>query len=350
MQRPAPYGVEKTAAWGRLTKLGYHLAAAQQQGCCSKHEVKLVIGTNNFGGRLDNVDEALVTLAAQGVTELDVARAYNGGATEESLGLALRKTNAAFTIATKTHFNQLGYSRVKNDCAKSLKALGRESVDIYYLHSPDGAATLTETLQAINELYAEGKFKKFAISNFTAWQTMQIIQLSKEHNWIQPKIYQGGYSAIQRHAERELLPLCRAHGISFYAYSPLARGLLTAKHKYDQPENQTHPFQEKFWTPSTFAALSSIAQACEEHGVSSVREAALRWLRFHSSLSVRARAAVCRCYCLMSAVALLHGAGGGGRCRDPGGVSECRSTFSATHSAHNLSLSLHFSCCAPKML
>jgi aflatoxin B1 aldehyde reductase len=96
---------------------------------------------------------------------------------------------------------------------KSLAGLRRDAVDIYYVHSPDGSATLTETLQAVNELHAEGKFRELGISNFPAWQLMQIIQISKERGWVPPTVFQGAYSAVQRHAELELLPLCRAHGI-----------------------------------------------------------------------------------------------------------------------------------------
>jgi aflatoxin B1 aldehyde reductase len=266
------------------------MAATQQQ----LPEVKMVVGTNNFGGRMDlpQVKRALAMLAVEGVTELDLARAYNGGATEVALGAALAGAPAQFTIATKTHFNKLGYQRVLDDMKLSLSALDRQSVDIYYLHSPDGEASLTETLRAVNELHSQGAFGTLAVSNFTAWQTMQIIQLSKENGWLLPKIYQGGYSAIQRGAEREIIPLCRAQGMAFYAYSPLARGLLTAKHSLDKPEESTHPFQEKFWSAQTFSAIEHISDACIAHGVPSVREAALRWLRHHSVLSGAAGDAV----------------------------------------------------------
>ena len=97
-----------------------------------------MVGTNNFGARLANVDDALSTLAGRGLLELDVARAYNDGDTETAIGAALPRSSAAFTVATKTHFNVLGpgASRVKEDMAKSLAALQLDRVDIYYIHSP----------------------------------------------------------------------------------------------------------------------------------------------------------------------------------------------------------------------
>eukprot|EP01047_Picozoa_sp_COSAG01_P069442 COSAG01_NODE_10276_length_2203_cov_7.852186_1_plen_309_part_00 len=247
------------AARQRLRMLSRHLnpphvsaaaaAAAGAAGAALSGKVKLVVGANNFGGRLTDVAAALTAMRRHGVHELDVARAYVGGEAEVSVGVALAATAAgadagaespvAVTgggpmLATKTHFNQLGFRRVKEDMAKSLAALGRDKVDIYYIHSPDGSATLTETLQAVNELHSEGKFDRLGISNFPAWQLMMIIQLSKERGWLLPSVYQGAYSVIQRHAEVELLPLCRAHGISYYAYSPLARGILTGKHGASQ--------------------------------------------------------------------------------------------------------------------
>ena len=111
--------------------------------------VRLVVGTNNFGARLANVDDALSTLAGRGLLELDVARAYNNGDTETAIGAALPRSSAAFTVATKTHFNVLGpgASRVKEDMAKSLAALQLDRVDIYYIHSPYPRTTLRQPHQ-----------------------------------------------------------------------------------------------------------------------------------------------------------------------------------------------------------
>ena len=109
---------------------------------------KLVCGTNNFGTRITNVVVALRRLTELGVTEIDTARAYNAGLSEEALGVALPSVSAAgeLPLASKVTWMKLGYDQVKADLAASLKALGRPRLDIYYLHAPDHTASLLETL------------------------------------------------------------------------------------------------------------------------------------------------------------------------------------------------------------
>lgn len=190
--------------WSSPTKAS---PAEPTSGC------KLLIGTNNFGTRITNTAEVLGALAGLGIDEIDTARAYNSGKSEEALGAAFAAdpaTAAQLTVGSKVTWMKLGYQQVNDDLAASLSALGKDCLDIYYLHAPDHTASLLETLRAVHEAHAAGQFKEFGVSNFRPWQLVQIINLMEQHNWSPlPTVYQGAYNAVQRDAESDLLPLCR---------------------------------------------------------------------------------------------------------------------------------------------
>lgn len=79
---------------------------------------------------------------------------------------------------------------------KSLKELETSSVDIYYLHAADRSVPFETTLEALNKLHQEGKFKELGLSNFTAYEVAEIAVLCKERGWIRPTVYQAKYNAI----------------------------------------------------------------------------------------------------------------------------------------------------------
>ena len=74
----------------------------------------------------------------------------------------------------------------------------------------------------MNELYKEGKFKRFGISNYTAWEVAEMVGICKANGYVAPTVYQGIYNAMHRGVEPELLPCLRKFGIAFYAFSPRA--------------------------------------------------------------------------------------------------------------------------------
>eukprot|EP01051_Picozoa_sp_SAG22_P016715 SAG22_NODE_2417_length_2597_cov_3.155324_1_plen_245_part_00 len=154
---------------------------------------ELVCGTNNFGTRITDVAAALEALAALGIGEIDTARAYNGGQSEDALGLALSQTEASadFIVGSKVTWMKLGYERVQADLAASLAALKKQKLDVYYLHAPDQAASLVGTLRAVHEAHQAGLFSEFGVSNFRPWQLVQIFHIMKGNSWGPlPTVYQ----------------------------------------------------------------------------------------------------------------------------------------------------------------
>ena len=116
----------------------------------------------------------------------------------------------------------------------NLKRLNVDSVKLFYLHAPDTETPLVETLQEVQKLHNEGKFEQLGLSNFSAWETAHVWHLCDKLGVVKPTVYQGMYNGITRQVEQELFPCLRRLGIRFLAYNPLAGGLLTGKHRFDQ--------------------------------------------------------------------------------------------------------------------
>lgn len=158
---------------------------------------------------------------------------YGGGSSEEYLG-QLKWQERGIIMDTKLSpmkKNIVGaraYSHGKDALEpallESLAALKTDNVDMWYLHAPDHDVPYAETLEAVNELYKAGYFKRFGISNYAAWEVAQICELCDAHD-----AYQGVYNALHRAVEPELFPCLRHYGIAFYEFNPVAGGMLTDK-------------------------------------------------------------------------------------------------------------------------
>jgi len=152
-------------------------------------------------------------------------------------------------------------------------------------------------LKAVNQLHKEGKFCRFGLSNYSAWQVAEIYYLSKQNNYILPTVYQGMYNPITRSVETELFPCLRHFKISFYAYNPLAGGLLTGRYKFTDTENEpvgrffgnswAEAYRGRYWKKVNFDALDNIKHRLDEaygEGKVSLVDASLRWMVHHSQL------------------------------------------------------------------
>jgi aflatoxin B1 aldehyde reductase len=105
------------------------------------------------------------------------------------------------TLATKVYPYEAGVhsaTRLKEHANTSLKELGTDSVDIFYLHAPDRSVPFAETLEAVNDLHKEGKFVQLGLSNYAAWEVAEIWNICNERNWVKPTIYQAMYNAISK--------------------------------------------------------------------------------------------------------------------------------------------------------
>uniref|UniRef100_A0A8C5LH11 NADP-dependent oxidoreductase domain-containing protein n=1 Tax=Jaculus jaculus TaxID=51337 RepID=A0A8C5LH11_JACJA len=253
--------------------------------------------TRPMGRRMDATASATSVRAflERGHTELDTAFMYSDGQSESILsgvGLGLGHGDCRVKIAMKA--NPWDGKSLKADSPLSqletlLKWLQCPRVDLFYLH---------ETLHACHQLHQEGKFVELGLSNYASWEVVEIYTLCKKNGWILPTVYQGMYNATTRQVETELLPCLKHFGLRFYAYNPLAGGLLTGKYKYEdkdrkQPEGHffgnswAETYRNRFWKVHHFEAIALVEKSLQAtYGPSapSMTSAALRWMHHHSKL------------------------------------------------------------------
>jgi len=214
----------------------------------------LSFGTATFGGsnaffeRWGKTDVAeasrMIDLCLDnGVTLFDTADVYSGGASEEILGEALKGKRDRALISTKGTFtmgdgpNDRGSSRhhIVRACEASLKRLGTDYIDIYFMHGFDALTPVDETLRALDDLVSAGKIGYIGASNFSGWQLMKSLATSERNGLARYVAYQGYYSLVGRDYEWELMPLGIDQGVGLMIWSPLGWGRLTGKIRRGQP-------------------------------------------------------------------------------------------------------------------
>lgn len=257
--------------------------------------IKLVLGTMTFGESLFEEDSYKIVkkFSELGFEELDTAYTYNGGKSEELIGKTLGKLgNDKVKVATKVNpkvTGKLDKESIINQCNTSLERMGVESLDILYLHFPDPSTPFEESLEACNELYKAGKIKELGISNHPAWLVAAAYNICKNNGWILPTVYEGLYNPLSRLAEGELKECLEHYNIRFYAYNPLAGGLLTYKYSSEHREVESGRFKnrpnykDRYLIDSFFEASDLIKEKCKEYDISII-EATYRWLAYHSML------------------------------------------------------------------
>lgn len=264
-------------------------------GTCVKTTIEPILGTMTFGPQVDQerAEAMLRHFLDRGFSQVDTAYVYNGGASERFLGMALQHIHPhAARVATKVNpriTGKLDAAAIQGQLKESLDRLGQASVDILYLHFPDPRTPLEETLEVCAELHAQGLFKSLGLSNFPAWEVVHLWHLCERNGWPRPMVYQGLYNGLSRSVEAELLPALRALGIRFYAYNPLAGGILAGKYQSYQDEPAPGRFtfrpnyKDRYWKQPFFDALDILAETCLTAQLSLV-ESAFRWLACHSGL------------------------------------------------------------------
>lgn len=257
--------------------------------------MKIVLGTMNFGPQLDTEAsrEMVKGFLQTGNREMDTAFVYNGGSTETILGEILPELeDSSYEIATKVHpriTGKLDRETILMEFNESLRRMKRDSVDLLYFHFPDGKTPIEEALETVKELHEQGKIKELGLSNYPAWQVIDIAYKCGKIGCPRPTVYQGMYNALCRNVEAELFPAIRSLGMRFYAFNPLAGGMLTGKHKHfeDAPEPgrfaRLESYRKRYWKQSYFDAVDAIKQACDAEGIP-MAEAGYRWLSEHSMM------------------------------------------------------------------
>lgn len=202
----------------------------------------LVLGTLNFGTATGREEAFRIVDAAleAGVNLIDCADVYSGGESERVLGAALaREGKRERTLLTSKVGlpagpgpNERGTSRyhIIRGCEQSLKRLKTDRIDIYFLHRTDFRVPQEETLSALDLLVRQGKILYAACSTHPPWRTVEALMLAERHGYPAFICEQAPYNLLDRRAENEIVPMCRAFDLGLLCWSPLAQGQLAGRY------------------------------------------------------------------------------------------------------------------------
>jgi aryl-alcohol dehydrogenase-like predicted oxidoreductase len=175
-----------------------------------------------------------------GGTFVDTADVYGDGTSERTLAPWLARHRDDVVLATKVRFEVsdpggqgLTPERIRAACDASLRRLGVDTIDLYQVHAPDPAVPIEETLAALDGLVRAGKVRTLGASNFPAWLLAWSVAAQDREGWAPFVSLQPQYSLVERSAELELLPFCRAAGLGVLPWGPLGAGFLTGRYRRD---------------------------------------------------------------------------------------------------------------------
>jgi aryl-alcohol dehydrogenase-like predicted oxidoreductase len=247
------------------------------------HVSPFTLGSMQFGSLVDQTAAArLVDMAIEArINSFDTANCYTNGLSEEILGQVLGKRRSKIVLATKfsvpmdsTDPNAGGTSRrnVIAACEASLKRLGTDYIDLYYIHRPFTQTAIDETLRALDDLVHAGKIRSIGTSSFAAWQVVEALWCAKELHLNRPVVEQMADSLLDRRAERELVPAAMTHGVGLTIWSPLVGGLLTGKY-LQATESQARLSRDdpawgaRHFTPAAETAVAALADVAKTAGL-----------------------------------------------------------------------------------
>ena len=201
---------------------------------------RICLGAMLMGGKTptDEAHRMLDRFVAAGGTFVDTADVYGDGASERTLAPWLARHRDEVVVATKVRMpvsdpggSGLAPDRIRAACDASLRRLGIDVIDLYQVHAPDPDVPLEETLEALDSLVRAGKVRALGASNYPAWLLAWAVALQDREGWSPFVSLQPQYSLVERSAELDLLPFCRAAGLGVLPWGPLGAGFLTGRYR-----------------------------------------------------------------------------------------------------------------------
>lgn len=231
-----------------------------------------------------------------GINFFDTADFYSLGSSEEVTGRALRDfaRRDEIVVASKVYFEMgpgpnmkgLGRKHIVQACEASLRRLGMDRIDLYYIHRWDPATPLEETLEALHDLVRAGKVLHLGASSGPAWVMATALSASERRGWARFVAMQNHYNLVYREEEREMIPLCEHEGVGVIPWSPLARGMLARPRPADRKVTsggteraRLDAYSEQLYdSPADWDVVDAVARVAAARGVS-MAEVSLAWLR-----------------------------------------------------------------------
>lgn len=251
------------------------------------------LGTNRFGGAdvpQAEVNKLIDAALDTGVNFLDTANVYNEGASETTLGNALKGRMDKFVLATKFSFprktsaNSWGASRyhMMQAVEASLRRLQSDHIDLYYCHRWDDTTPIEETLRGLDDLIHMGKVRYIGASVYASWQLAHANTLAELKGWSRFVVLQSEYNLLKREVESEVLPYCKAQKVGFVPYYPLAGGFLTGKYEFGKPapagsRGESVRYVQELMVEEHYRLVEKLTAWAKDHG-RGVNELAQAWL------------------------------------------------------------------------
>ena len=267
---------------------------------------QLCLGTMTFGSEADEKESANIYAAAldKGINFFDCANLYAGGNSEKILGKLIKDHREEVVISSKAYFpvdsyagggaitwgrglNRTHLTRALDD---SLKRLGTDYIDIYYMHRFDDNCSLEESLSTLNDFVHQGKINYIGLSNFAAWQYMKAVSITKMHNYAPIACIQPMYNLLKRQCESEILPMAESEQLGVFSYSPLGGGVLTGKYivknkeKVDGRLNAMEMYKIRYGAKHIDTVSEDFVTFAKENGFAPI-SLALSWVESRPALT-----------------------------------------------------------------
>ncbi|MCP5340167.1 MAG: aldo/keto reductase [Sinobacteraceae bacterium] len=224
---------------------------------------------------------------------IDTANIYTSGTSEQLLAEMIAAERGRLVVASKFSMttdprnpNAGGNSRknLQQSLEASLRRLGTDYLDLYWVHAWDGMTPLDELLRALDDAVRAGKVLYTGFSNVPAWVVARAQTLAELRGWSRFVALQLHYSLVERGVERELLPCATALGLAVTAWSPLGGGVLSGKYSSDpaqraaQPGRLTTTGWGRLLLNDRNLAIASVVREVAEATAHTPSQVALRWL------------------------------------------------------------------------
>lgn len=259
----------------------------------------LCFGTMSFGTIADEAESDRMYRACRevGINFFDTANVYGKGSSETILGRLIRDERDQIVLTSKVHgsmgpdVNAGGLSRrhIVQAVEASLKRLGTDRLDFYFVHKFDSDTPIDETLRALDDLVRRGLILYPAVSNWAAWQMAKALGISVRDSLARFELMQPMYSLAKRQAEVEILPLAHAEQVGVISYSPLGGGLLTGKYSEgDRPEQgrlvANDTYAKRYGWDVYFDVAKRLKDYADKRGVHPAT-LAVAWVRSHPAVT-----------------------------------------------------------------
>ncbi|MEU7757209.1 aldo/keto reductase [Micromonospora sp. NPDC049171] len=253
---------------------------------------ELVLGAMTFGEQggvgapIEECRRILDAYAEAGGNVVDTAINYRGGASEEILGELLAGRRDRFVVATKYTVTRDpadpngGGNHRKNlrlSLETSLRRLRTDHIDVYWVHMWDRHTPIEETMRALDDAVTAGKVLYIGVSDTPAWIVSRANTLAEWRGWTPFAGLQVPYSLINRDAERELLPMAEACGLTVTAWSPLGGGVLSGKYGAASSTGKTRLNRDAI-SDRDLGVARAVQEVAGELGVTPA-QVALAWTR-----------------------------------------------------------------------